>query len=287
VLTARYEASVRFLDAKQQAHEEAERVIELAESPERIPPTGALAMMYDDPLLQGPRLFAQNCAGCHNYVDPDKPLAEQPDAIVNEKPTAPNLFGVGSQQWAAALLDPQKITTAHYLGYEGSPFVDGEMATFVKDTFGEDIGDEQKTIAKEALAKIAEVLAAEAALPHAKEPTPDEIARREEGVALMTGGLAAILDGGLSCTDCHKFHDAGDLGSAPDLTGYMSRQWMIDFIKNPAGERFYPETNDRMPAFAAHDDPKLNQLDDKSIGLIVDWLRGDWRRAEPAAVAPK
>ena len=27
---------------------------------------------------------------------------------------------------------------------------------------------------------------------------------------------------------------------------------------------------------APHDDPRLNQLDDKTIGLIVDWLRGDW-----------
>jgi hypothetical protein len=37
-----------------------------------------------------------------------------------------------------------------------------------------------------------------------------------------------------------------------------------------------------MPAFAPHDDARLNQLDDKSLGLIVDWLRGDWRRVEAA-----
>jgi hypothetical protein len=58
---------------------------------------------------------------------------------------------------------------------------------------------------------------------------------------------------------------------------------MIDFIRNPADERFYSENNDRMPAFAPHDDPKLNQLDDKSLGLVVDWLRGDWLRTEPVA----
>src|SRR5690606_26328492 len=92
VLEARYEASERFLNAKKEAHREAERVIELAESPERIPPEGALALMYDDPLLQGPKLFAQNCASCHNYVDPSKPVEEQPNAIVNAEPTAPNLF---------------------------------------------------------------------------------------------------------------------------------------------------------------------------------------------------
>jgi hypothetical protein len=45
-----------------------------------------------------------------------------------------------------------------------------------------------------------------------------------------------------------------------------------------------------MPAFAPHDDPQLNQLDDKSLGLIVDWLRGDWQQPqidEPATPAPK
>jgi ubiquinol-cytochrome c reductase cytochrome b subunit len=288
VLTARYEASVRFLDAKKQAHEEAERVIELAESPERIPPTGALSMMYNDPLLQGPRLFAQNCAGCHSYVpSPSKGESGYDETTIgNANPTAPNLFGIGSEVWAADILDPHAIASRDMFGFEGSPFVDGEMVTFVKDTFGDDIDHDQKTAAKTAFFKIAAALAAEAKLPpevFSQRPAADI----EEGVALMTGGLAEMLDGGLSCTDCHKFHDTGDLGSAPDLTGYMSREWMIDFIRNPAGERFYPETNDRMPAFAAHDDPKLNQLDDKSIGLIVDWLRGDWRRPEPAAAAPK
>ena len=52
--------------------------------------------------------------------------------------------------------------------------------------------------------------------------------------------------------------------------------------RNPAGERFYGDNNDRMPAFGPHDNPQLNQLDDKSLGLIVDWLRGDWVRvSEP------
>ncbi len=100
----------------------------------------------------------------------------------------------------------------------------------------------------------------------------------EEGRRLMTGGLADIAANSMSCTDCHKFHDAGELGSAPDLTGYMSREWLMAFIRNPAAERFYGELNDRMPAFAPHDDPKLNQLDDKSLRLIVDWLREDWVR---------
>lgn len=298
VMAARYEASERFLTAKEEAHREAERVVDLAQSPARIPPTGALAMMYDDPLLQGPRLFAQNCASCHNFqaYEADafaKAFGEEegrkrrqqaedqpkqwPD-IVNPSPTAPNLYGVGSPLWIDGMLSPEMIGTPHFLGYQGSPFVEGDMVGFVHDTFAGELTDEQL----EALSKISRALWAESDLmpTDVRNSLKDPI---EEGKRLIQGGLADLFDSGMSCTDCHKFHDAGDLGSAPELTGYMSRQWMIDFIRNPADERFYGDNNDRMPAFGPHDNPQLNQLDDKSLGLIVDWLRGDWLRvAQPA-----
>jgi ubiquinol-cytochrome c reductase cytochrome b subunit len=284
VLTARYEASLRFLEAKKQAHEEAERVIELAESPERIPPTGALSMMYDDPFLQGPKLFAQHCLGCHTY-EPQKGAQvggiDKQFELINPNPSAPNLAGVGDASWAFSLLAPEDIADEKHFGYANSPFADGEMVGFVRDAFGDDVAPEDREKVDLAVESIAAALVDEAGLPSNRTRFKmEDIAKLiPKGKELITGGLAEIVPNGLSCTDCHKFHDAGDLGSAPDLTSYMSRQWMIDFIKNPAHERFYPETNDRMPAFAAHDDPKLNQLDDKSIGLIVDWLRGDWRRA--------
>lgn len=54
-------------------------------------------------------------------------------------------------------------------------------------------------------------------------------------------------------------------------TGYGSRQWIVDFVKNPEHEKFYPDNNDRMPAFGVK---KI--LTDKEIGLIADWLRGDY-----------
>jgi ubiquinol-cytochrome c reductase cytochrome b subunit len=270
---ARFEASERFLEAKKQAAEDAERVIELARSSEKIPPTGALALMYDDPYLQGPRLFNHHCSGCHNFEG----AASQggPSPIVNAKPTAPNLWGVGTRDWAASWLDPKQIVGEHRLGYEGSQFVD--MTDFVEGAAGENVDDEQRRAAQDAFAKVAAALAAESDLPSA-EPVADAILN--DGRTLMTGGLTDLVANGLSCVDCHKFHDDGELGSAPDLTGYMSREWVIEFIRNPAAERFYGDNNDRMPAFAAHEDAQLNQLDEKSIGLVVDWLRGDWRRAD-------
>lgn len=298
----KFAASERFLDAKRQAAREAERVIELARMPERIPPQGALAMSYDDPYLQGPRLFRQHCAGCHNFADHRRDdavaalgkeegeawdrktprMRDLPHSIINAAPTAPNLYGVGDNEWIEGFLDAKTIASPHYLGYAGSPFVDGDMVNFVRDAIGDDMSEEEKLAAQGALQCVKRALWAESGLmpENLRDQTAKEI---EEGRQLIGGKLAEVVDGGMSCTDCHKFHDKGELGSAPDLTGYMSRQWMIDFISNPADERFYGERNDRMPAFAAHDDPRLNQLDAKSLGLLVDWLRGDWRRPEEPA----
>ena len=54
------------------------------------------------------------------------------------------------------------------------------------------------------------------------------------------------------------------------------------FISNPAHERFYPEKNDRMPAFASNsDDATANRLTAEELALLVSWLRGEWY--EPAA----
>lgn len=278
----RYDASRAFITAKEQAARDAERIIELAQSAERIPPTGALSLMQNDPYLQGPKLFMQYCASCHthepNSADDELLGMTSEMKIINPKPTAPNLAGVGSREWNLAILNPEKVADAHHLGYESSPFVEGDMVTFVRDAFGEDVEAENREAVDNAVQAIADALTNEAEIPRnrsalAAEKSQETIALGKE---LMTGGLAEIVPNGMSCVDCHKFHDAGELGMAPDLTGYMSRQWMIDFIKNPAAERFYGTRNDRMPAFAPHDNPQLNQLDEHTIGLIVDWLRGDW-----------
>ena len=293
---ARYEASRRFLESTEQAEREAERVIELAKMPERIPPQGALAMTYEDPYLQGPRLFRQHCASCHNHqVDEGFgiPAGEDPQEfrntahkfglnmidIINPNPTAPNLWGVGGRGWMQSFLNAKHIVDEDRFGYLGSPFVDGDMVTFIQDAVPDDMTDDERSAAEDALLKVADALwlaAGTAANVSPKAMTELE-ERAEEGWELINGGLADVVDGGMSCVDCHSF-EPGEAAGAPNLHGYMSRQWMIDFIKNPAAEHFYGDSNDRMPAFAPHDDPRLNQLDEQSLELIVDWLRGDWRR---------
>ncbi len=55
-------------------------------------------------------------------------------------------------------------------------------------------------------------------------------------------------------------------------------------ISDPNHERFYADNNDRMPAFAEHGgDASQNLLTQQQLGLVVDWLRGEWY--EPAAEA--
>jgi ubiquinol-cytochrome c reductase cytochrome b subunit len=279
-VAAKFEASERFLAAQRDAERQAERAVELAMLPERIPLDGALSLLYDDPLLQGPGLFRQHCGGCHNFVNPDDPDA--PGNIVNAQPTAPNLFGIGSKDWIAGWLDEERIRTPHYYGYSGSTFVDGDMAMFVSDMVADDADADDKAAAKAAIGKIVAALADAAELPDAPEPTDAEQVAIDAGWGLINGGLAEVTDGGMSCTDCHSF-ERGEAAGAPNLRGYLTRAWLIEFIRNPAAEHMYGEFNDRMPAFAPHADEQFNQLDDETLGLIVDWLRRDWPRAEKPA----
>jgi len=80
------------------------------------------------------------------------------------------------------------------------------------------------------------------------------------------------------CIDCHKFHNKGQFGGAPDLTGYGSREWLTGIISDPAHKRFYGKTNDRMPAYAG-------TLSTKQIEILSDYLRGDWFEPEVAEEA--
>jgi len=80
-----------------------------------------------------------------------------------------------------------------------------------------------------------------------------------------------LIGSGMRCTDCHQFHKADEDATAPVLTDYGSRQWLMKFLNDPGHEDFYGKRNDRMPAFGAQ-----QILSEKQIGLIVDWLRGEW-----------
>jgi ubiquinol-cytochrome c reductase cytochrome b subunit len=245
-----------YLASVQTAERDAERVIALAQSPSGIPVTGAATLLRNDALTQGPKLFAKNCASCHRYDGHDG-LGGQP----KDKVSASDLKGFASRAWIAGLLDPKQIETTHYFG--ATKFKNGKMVKFVKEEIGAPSGDKAKQIEK--------VIAALSGEAHLK--AQHAIDQRDE--ALIDEG-GKVLTGDIGCTDCHKFHEVGDDDAAgPDLSGYGSRDWMMAFVSNPKHDRFYRSRNDRMPSFGEE-----KMLTDQEIGLVVDWLRGEWY--EPA-----
>ena len=96
-----------------------------------FPPAGALRLLRGDPKTQGPRLFTQNCASCHDHAAGQDPI----DDIKAEKSTAPNLAGFASRQWIAGLLDPKQILGPQYFGT--TKFRTGKMARWVKETLSD------------------------------------------------------------------------------------------------------------------------------------------------------
>ena len=244
-----------YVAAVQSAGRDAARIQALAGSAAGIPIAGAAALLRADPLTQGPKLFAKNCASCHRFDGHDGTGKMPKDAQV-----AADLKGFAGREWLAGLLDPARVDSAHYFG--GTKFKDGKMVKFVK----------KKVAAYSAAdtANLQQVIAAVSAEAGLKTQPGLE---QRDAVAIKTG--AALFKDGVGCADCHRFHSQDDDATGPDLTGYGSRAWLLRFLHNPAHADFYGARNDRMPAFG-----EKQMLDAEALGLLADWLRGEWY--EPA-----
>ena len=136
------------------------------------------------------------------------------------------------------------------------------MVSFVRD----DLADESTWPRADVDAVVAALTA------EAGQPVPRELA----GLVERGRELAAADD---RCGGCHRFRDAGaELGGAPDLTGWGGREWLVGIITDPTHERFYRDTNDRMPRFGVAEEGSLSPLSREQIELVADWLRGTWYR---------
>ena len=244
---ADYQTSIRT------AHRDAERIKVLAKA-NGIPVSGAASLLREDPYSQGPRIFARNCSSCHKYDGHDGL-----GLVTTNAPSAPDLKGFASREWIAGLLDPARVSNSNYFG--GTKFADGKMAKWVKKNMPKASPDQGR--------QVVAALSAEAQLKSQRDLDARD-------ASLIASGRDLIVGDDINCTECHQFRKPDEDASAPDLTGYGSRQWMIDFINNPAHTRFYGRRNDRMPAFGVE-----KMLDAKSIEMVVDWLRGEW--FEPGA----
>ncbi|MSU64745.1 MAG: DUF4405 domain-containing protein [Opitutus sp.] len=242
---AEYVASVKA------AERDAARAIVLARAPEGIPLTGAVTLLRNDPLTQGPKLFAKNCATCHRYDGHDGHGGHPKDKI-----SASDLKGFGSREWLTGLFDPEKVASPRYWG--GTEHAEGKMAKFVKEDVPEFSAEQKEKLRQGIIA-----LSAEAGLK-------SQTALDKRDSVLIEEGRKEIKGSTIRCTDCHKFHGEGD-DTGPDLTGWGSREWLTAFISDASHERFFGEKNDRMPAFGPD-----KMLTEREIGLVADWLRGEW-----------
>ena len=261
--------SESFLAAATQAQMDGERAIELAGRPERIPPSGALELVRSDAKSQGPRLFAQHCSSCHAYVDPQGAKASEQLA----KASAANLYGFGTAAWMRGLLDPAEVAGPAYFG--NTAHSDDDMVSFVT----QDLTD-RDTWKLEDIEAVVVAMSAESGL----RPQQTAADAKATEAALIAKGRALVSDVE-RCGSCHTFHDNGTkLGSAPDITGWGSRSWLVGIITDPTHKQFYGDTNDRMPSFGKADPGSVPILSTQQIELVVDWLRGDWYR--PAVLKP-
>ena len=248
--------SQSFLDAVALAKADAARSIELAGRPERIPPAGMMELVRNDALSQGPKLFAQHCASCHAHVDPGAPEAQ----AVLAKASAANLHGFGTAAWMRGLLDPKQVAGPAYFG--NTAHKDDDMVNFVQN----DLAD-AATWKPDDIEAVIVAMAAEAGLAAAGTPP-----------AVIEKGRGLVADGE-RCGSCHTFRDNGvAAGSAPDITGWGSREWLVGIIVDPTHQRFYGDTNDRMPSFGKAEEGAAPMLTRRQIEMIADWLRGDWYR---------
>ena len=238
------------------AHREADRVRVLAKSPDGIPPEGAISLLRNDPLIQGPKLFAKNCASCHGYGGHDGM-----DQQRKNQQSASDLKGFAGREWSRKILNAESFAHPDFLG--ATKLIEGsKMLKFLK---GDSFGD----LPSEEVHAIGVALSAEAQLKAQRAIDAADVDLIEEGRELLS----------IECTDCHVYHGEGEKGI--DLTGYGNREWQISFIRNPSHKRFYGKRNERMSIFGPKykEDGSLErpaQLSDQEIGFIVDWLRGEW-----------
>jgi ubiquinol-cytochrome c reductase cytochrome b subunit len=313
-------ASEEYLEAKEMAEHDAQRMNELVNrqvktpsgglsEPLNIQKQGAVYLMRNDPLTQGPKLFKRHCASCHDYrsdaagyagptfVTIQAPKVDAKGNVVrdekgnvqyeNAATGAPNLFGFGSRRWIEHLLDAAAWKHIEYKPAPASsdPLIadkpehpDNHRRQVIADYFGNtkhtkgDMidfleGDGKELLTADNRRKIAAALWTQSGRRLHKGEDPVDEMDIAEGISLIQE----------NCTSCHRFGDQGDLGSAPDLTGYASYEWMLGMLSDPTHERFYRDNNDRMPSFAKDlERRENNNVSDRELSLIVDWIRGDY-----------
>jgi quinol-cytochrome oxidoreductase complex cytochrome b subunit len=152
-------------------------------------------------------------------------------ATVMAKASAANLHGFGTASWMRGLLDPKQVAGPAYFG--NTAHKEGDMVNFVQN----DLAD-AATWKPDDIEAVIAAMVAEAGL-----------AAAGTAPAVLEKGRGLVADGERCGSAIRSATTAWRTGSAPDLTGWGSREWLVGIIADPTHERFYGDSNDRMPSF--------------------------------------
>lgn len=266
-----------------EAERDAHRVVELAQGPNKIPVSGAVTLLRQDPFTQGPRLFAKHCASCHQYDGHNGRgkvlvLKDKDGNVTPAVPTAADLGNFGSRAWMRSILTDYEN---HFAAIKNNQWYkdakagdDDEFFDPAESEMADWSGDKDSLTSdenKQNLDAIIEFLVSETKRPGLEF----DAAKVEKGRSLATEGTWAGEIEGTSCADCHttigedftKIAD-DDVDGYPDLAKYGSAAWLKDFIGNPGSDQHYGAKN-RMPAYA-------DKMTSEELELLVRWLVGDY-----------
>jgi ubiquinol-cytochrome c reductase cytochrome b subunit len=276
-----------------EAHRDAQRAIELASGPDRIPVEGAVSLLRNDPFTRGPRLFAQHCASCHRWNGHDGRGSMVTETVgtgedkrtVIAKPTAPDLAGFAGRDWMRGVIVD---FTGHFAWMENASWYQEARAL---EEAGEDVeyidiensemadwsGDQEALTTDEHadnLNALIEFLVAEAG--HSDVDAERVAQGREVAIdGTWTGSLE-----GMSCSGCHTTIGEefaaipdDDADGYPTMAKYGSQAWLKDFIRHPDAARHYGAKN-RMPAYGE------DKLSDTELDLLVRWMTGDYPQTQ-------
>ena len=176
-----------FLASKGEADRLAKRAVELTFAPAGIPKTGALTLLKNDAYVQGPKLFAQHCASCHNFDSKDEVLTD-PDytPIICEDPTAPNLYGAQTADWIRGFTNEETLADPDFFGK--TAFAEkGSMIGFMKGRVASGATLDDGSFIPNPLGLVAKVIAADASPAFdIMESVFEDFVAEEENVEILT-----------------------------------------------------------------------------------------------------
>jgi ubiquinol-cytochrome c reductase cytochrome b subunit len=259
-----------------EAARDAERVVELAQLPSKIPVQGAGALLADDPFTQGPRLFAKYCASCHRYDGHDGRgrVLSDVDPQTNEvRPlaaTAPDLGKFGTRVWWTDILTNFE---EHFAPVAGNDYDLEQSATDgMISWFRENQAVLRDEANKQDIAAMVEFLSAQSG----REGMQINHELADRGQELISSG--ELTSGSITtCDTCHagiggEFEPEAENGGVPELNQYGSQPWLKAFITNPGHSQFYGDKN-KMPAFA-------QRMSESQREMLVRFLTGDYAETQ-------